>query len=128
MGHYTSCIEFTHLHKRESHEILLAILKKKKKVTFHCESVNPKRAKMDFSDHDTQTSDVPKAKGFPRVKEIPPGLSQTLTDVLTTTANLTIPHLFPLQGEILLLMLKRELSVQIPKKMKRKKKYHNYKI
>ena len=35
MGHNTSCVEFLHIHERESYEVLLAILKKRKKVTFH---------------------------------------------------------------------------------------------
>ena len=30
MGHSTSCDEFKHIHERESHEVLLAILKKRK--------------------------------------------------------------------------------------------------
>ena len=62
MGHYTSCIEFTHLHKREPHEMLLAILKKKKKVTFHCETEKPKRARMDYADHDALKTYVPKSQ------------------------------------------------------------------
>ena len=33
MGHNTGCVEFQHIHERESYEVLLAILKKRKKVT-----------------------------------------------------------------------------------------------
>ena len=48
MGHNTGCIEFLHQHERESYEILLAILKKRKKVTFHEDTVvEPKGAKLD---------------------------------------------------------------------------------
>ena len=39
MGHNTGCIEFLHLHERESYETLLAILKKRKKVKFHDDTV-----------------------------------------------------------------------------------------
>ena len=34
MGHSTGCSEFLHIHERESHEVLLAILKKEKKMSF----------------------------------------------------------------------------------------------
>ena len=48
MGHSTGCVEFLHLHERESHEVLLAILKKKKNRIFGEDSViKPKRAKFD---------------------------------------------------------------------------------
>ena len=34
MGHSTSCSEFKHIHERESHEVLLAILNKNKNLSF----------------------------------------------------------------------------------------------
>ena len=34
MGHHTGCVEFQYIHERESYEVLFAILKKRKKVTF----------------------------------------------------------------------------------------------
>ena len=34
MGHHTGCSEFQYVHERESYEVLLALLKKKKKVSF----------------------------------------------------------------------------------------------
>ena len=34
MGHHTGCVEFQHIHERESYEVMLAILKERKKVTF----------------------------------------------------------------------------------------------
>ena len=37
MGHSTSCDDFKHVHERESHEVLLAILNKKKKLSFDAE-------------------------------------------------------------------------------------------
>ena len=48
MGHNTGSIKFLHLHERESFEVLLAIIKKRKKVTFHDDTVvELKRAKSD---------------------------------------------------------------------------------
>ena len=38
MGHGTSCDEFKHIHERESHEVLLAIFIKKKKLSFGVET------------------------------------------------------------------------------------------
>ena len=37
MGHSTSCDDFKHIHERESHEVLLAILNKKRKLSFDTE-------------------------------------------------------------------------------------------
>ena len=34
MGHHTGCDEFQYIHERESYEVLLAMLKKKKRVSF----------------------------------------------------------------------------------------------
>ena len=34
MGHNTGCFEFQYIHERESYEVLLAILKKRKRVSF----------------------------------------------------------------------------------------------
>ena len=34
MGHTTGCFKFKYIHERESYEVLLAILKKRKKVSF----------------------------------------------------------------------------------------------
>ena len=38
MGHSTSCDEFKHIHEREYHEVLLAMLNKKKKLSFGVET------------------------------------------------------------------------------------------
>ena len=59
MGHNTGCIEFLHLHERESYEVLLAILKKRKKVTFYDDTVvEQKRAKLDSTVEATGKDDV----------------------------------------------------------------------
>ena len=67
MGHSTGCVEFMHLHERESHQVLLAILKSKKNKTFGDDSVRgPKRAKIiptvNTSCHDGDTADNSQAK------------------------------------------------------------------
>ena len=95
MGHNTGCIEFLHLHERESFEVLLAILKKRKKVTFHEDTfVEPKRAKLDpiveTGDGDNATDKIPKVKEVPRAKEIQPNLSQATTDALSVLADTSI--------------------------------------
>ena len=50
MSHNTGCIEFQYIHERESYEVLLAILKKRKKVTFtECSTNQSKRPRLTFS-------------------------------------------------------------------------------
>ena len=89
MGHHTGCIEFLHLHERESHEVLLAILKKKKKMTFHSDSVGPKKAKLDIPVNTTVTTDVttdnPQTVEVSTTNSTPP-LSQTAQDSLSVLA------------------------------------------
>ena len=80
MGHNTGCIEFLHMHERESYEVLLSILKKRKKVTFHADMVvEPKRAKLnstvETTNKDDATDEIPNVKEVPRAKEIHPNLS-----------------------------------------------------
>ena len=80
MGHNTGSVEFLHMHERESYEVLLAILKKRKKMTFHDDTVvKPKRAKLEStvetaSKYDA-TNEMPKVKKVPRTKEFQPNLS-----------------------------------------------------
>ena len=67
MGHSTGCVEFMHLHERESHEVLVAILRRKKNKPFGDDSVRePKRAKFvpteNTSSHDGNTADTSQAK------------------------------------------------------------------
>ena len=57
MGHHTGCSEFQYVHERESYEILLAMLKKKKKVSFPgCPFNRKKRPRL----HSPQYGEVPK--------------------------------------------------------------------
>ena len=94
MGHNTGCKEFLHMYERESFEIMLAILKKRKKVTFHEDTVvEPKRAKLEpivvTDDHDA-TDEIPKVKELPIAQEIQPNLSQSPTNKLSVLADTTI--------------------------------------
>ena len=95
MGHNTDCIEFLHLHERASYEVLLAILKKRKKVTFYDDAlVEPKRAKLDSTveaaGKDDVTGDIPEVQKVPRAKEIQPNLSQATTDALAILVDTAI--------------------------------------
>ena len=60
MGHSTSCNDFKHIHERESHEVLLAILNKKKKLSFGDETdFNPTSANADVqADADADIADT----------------------------------------------------------------------
>ena len=60
MGHSTSCNDFKHIHERESHEVLLDILNKKKKLSFGVETdFNPTRGNADVqTDADADIADT----------------------------------------------------------------------
>ena len=95
MGHNTGCIKFLHMYERESCVGLLAILKKRKKVTFHEDTVvEPKRAKMDpaveTDDEDDPISEIPDEKEIPIGKGNQPKLSQAQTDELSKLADESI--------------------------------------
>ena len=92
MGHNTGCVEFQYIHERESHEVLLAILKKRKKVTFTDDTdIETKRPRLD-STVETEGKDdakdgVAEAQKVPRAKEIQPNLSQATRDSLSLLAD-----------------------------------------
>ena len=76
-------------------KFLLAVLKKRKKVTFHDDTiVEPKRAKLDSnvetSGKDDATNEIPKVKKVPGSKEIQSNLSQATTNTLSVLANIAI--------------------------------------
>ena len=82
--------ESTHLHERESHEVLLAILKKKKCKSFGDDSVRePKRAKFvpteNTGSHDGDTADISQAKE----------LSQSSTHAFLMLADIVKSDHFP---------------------------------
>ena len=100
MSHSTGCVEFMHLHERESHEVLLAILKRKKNKTFGDDSVSePKRAKFvppeNTSSHDGDTADTSQANE----------LSQSSTHALSMLADIAkSDHIPQITLQILILL------------------------
>ena len=94
MGHSAGCVEFLHLHERESHEVLLAILKKKNR-TFGDDSVTkPKRAKFDqqenIGSNDGNTADIL------CTKETSSELSQSSANALSMLVGIaTFVHIPP---------------------------------
>ena len=55
MGYNTGCIEFQYIHERESYEVLLAIIKKRKKVSFTgCPFSKNKRPRVESPKLDTE--------------------------------------------------------------------------
>ena len=88
-------MEFIHLHESESHEVLLAILKKKKNRTFGDDSViKPKRAKFDEPEntgsHDGNKADIP------CTKETSSELSQSSTNTFSMLVDIaTFEHIPP---------------------------------
>ena len=58
MGHHTGCDEFQYIHERESYEVLLAMLKKKKRVSFPgCPFNKRKRPRLQSPKYDAHTKD-----------------------------------------------------------------------
>ena len=85
MGHHTGCNEFQYVHERESYEVLLAMLKKKKKVSFPgCPFNKNKRPRLHSPNYEEPMNDdtdenpmkTPKAK-----------LSQKTIDLLADAAE-----------------------------------------
>ena len=81
MSHNTGCVEFLHIHERESYEVL-AILKKRQKVTFTDDAVvKTKRPRLDptvnTKEKDDAKGEIPEVQKVPRAKEIQPNLSHT---------------------------------------------------
>ena len=84
--------EFQYIHERESYEVLLAILKKRKKVSFieHPVSKN-KRPRLQSPKLDAETNDnskeIPVVQKTPRAKEVPTNLSQESPDSFPLVAD-----------------------------------------
>ena len=55
MGHKTTCEEFQWIHERSSYEILLAVLKKRKKVSFEHNSQQTKRPRLQSTSENDAT-------------------------------------------------------------------------
>ena len=101
MGHSTSCDEFKHIHEREFHEVLLAILNKKKKLSFGVETkFNPTKQNSDVQvNADADIADTTQVVPIPCKKEAtselinssPQALSMLAKNV-TSTPNLPNNH------------------------------------
>ena len=81
MGHTTGCFKFKYIHERESYEVLLAILKKRKKVSFAGGPANKiKRPRLQSPNLDAEARDdseeIPVVQKTPRAKEVPYKMSQ----------------------------------------------------
>ena len=58
MGHHTGCSEFQYVHERESYEVLLAMLKKKKKLSLpDCPFNKKKRPRLQSPQHEVPRKD-----------------------------------------------------------------------
>ena len=93
MGHNTGCFEFQYIRERESYEILLAILKKRKKVTFTgCSSNQSKRSRLHSPklNEETKEEEVPEIQKVPKTRKIQPNLSQEPTESLSVLADVAL--------------------------------------
>ena len=85
MGHHTGCSEFQYVHERESFEVLLAMLKKKKKVSFPgCPFNKNKRPRLHSPTY--EESRIPDTDDNPR-KSPQAKLSQKTFDLLADAAE-----------------------------------------
>ena len=87
MGHSTSCDDFKHVHERESHEVLLAILNKKKKLSFDAE-FDPRHPNYEVQvDVNTVDADVDKVVPIPDAKKAIPELNNSSPQAMSTVAK-----------------------------------------
>ena len=104
MGHNTGCFGFQYIHERESYEVLLAILKKRKKVSFAgCPVSKNKRPRLQSPKLDAEAKDdseePPVVQKTPRAKEVPFNLSQEsqysfplIADTADSTSIAALPN------------------------------------
>ena len=104
MGHNTGCFKFKYIHERESYEVLLAILKKRKKVSFTgCPFQKNKRPRLQSPKLDVKAKDdsaePPVVQKTPRAKEVPFNLSQEsqysfplIADTADSTSIAALPN------------------------------------
>ena len=90
MGHSTSCDDFKHVHERESHEVLLAILNKKKKLSFDAE-FDPRHQNYDtqlVADAEiADLADFEQVVPIPDTKETTPELNNSSPQVMSMVAK-----------------------------------------
>ena len=90
MGHSTGCSEFQHIHERESHDVLLAILNKKKTLSFGDNTdIESKTAKFDVqADTYEDTADTTQVTTIPCAKETTSELKINSTHALSILADI----------------------------------------
>ena len=97
MSHSTSCNEFKHIHDRNSHEVLIAILNKKKKLSFGVETdFDPTKQNSDVPiNADTDVADTNQVVPIPCAKEATSELNNSSPQAVSMFAkNVTsIPKL-----------------------------------
>ena len=84
MGHSTSCDEFKHIHERESHEVLLAILNKNKKLSFGENEFDPSKQN---SDVDADIADTTQVVPIPYAKETTSELTNSSSQAMSMVAK-----------------------------------------
>ena len=107
MGHSTGCSEFQHIHERESHDVLLAILNKKKTLSFADNTdIESKTAKFDVqADTNEDTADTTQVTTIPCAKETTSELKINSTHALSILADIATSnqiHQITLQIPVLL--------------------------
>ena len=87
MGHSTSCDDFKHIHERESHEVLLAIRNKKKKLSFDAE-FDPRHPNYEVQvDANTADADVDQVVPIPDAEETIPELYNSSPQAMSMVAK-----------------------------------------
>ena len=79
MGHTTGCFKFKYIHERESYEVLLAILKKRKKVSFAggpANKIKRPRLQSPNAEAKNESEEMPVVQKTLGAKEVPFNLSQ----------------------------------------------------
>ena len=93
MGHSTSCGDFKHIHERESHEVLLAILNKKKKLSFDDDTeFDPRQQNYEVQiDADADIADTDQVVPIPCAKEATSELNNSSPPTMSMVAkNVTL--------------------------------------
>ena len=87
MGNHTGCDDFQYIHERESYEVLLAMLKKKKRVSFPgCPFNKRKRPRLQSPKYDAHTKDDQEEKE-PEKPKMSENTLDLLRDAVETAFN-----------------------------------------
>ena len=93
MGHSTSCDDFKHVDERESHEVLLDLLNKKKKLSFDAE-FDPRHQNYEVQiDADAVVADTDQVVPIPDARKATSELNNSLLQAMSMVAkNVNISH------------------------------------